>query len=66
MPGVYRLSLDRLLPEIGSVVELDIPTVLLFGIPARKDAVGSEAYETNGIVQEAVRVIKQAAPSSAS
>ena len=65
MPGVHRLSLDRLLPEIGAVVELDIPAVLLFGIPAHKDPVGSEAYEPNGIVQEAVRVVKQAAPDVA-
>jgi len=65
MPGVYRFSLDRLLPEIGSVVELGIPSVLLFGIPAHKDAEGSEAYEANGIVQEAVRTIKQAAPDIA-
>jgi len=62
MPGMYQLSLDRLLPEIGALVELGIPGVLLFGIPRRKDAVGSEAYEPNGIVQEAIRVIKQAAP----
>ena len=62
MPDMYQLSLDRLILEIGAVVELGIPAVLLFGIPRRKDAVGSEAYEPNGIVQEAIRVIKQAAP----
>ena len=57
MPDMYQLSLDRLILEIGAVVELGIPAVLLFGIPRRKDAVGSEAYEPNGIVQEAIRVI---------
>ncbi len=62
MPGIYHLSLDRLIPEIGDVVALGIPAVLLFGIPVRKDPVGTEAYELNGIVQEAVRVIKQTAP----
>ena len=62
MPGMFQLSLDRLLLEIGAVVELGIPAVLLFGIPRRKDAMGAEAYEPNGIVQEAVRVIKQTAP----
>ncbi len=62
MPDMYQLSLDRLILEISAVVELGIPAVLLFGIPRRKDAVGSEAYEPNGIVQEAIRVIKQAAP----
>jgi len=62
MPDMYQFSLDRLILEIGAVVELGIPAVLLFGIPRRKDAVGSEAYEPSGIVQEAIRVIKQAAP----
>jgi len=62
MPGIYQLSLDRLLLEIATVVDLGIPAVLLFGIPRNKDAEGSEAYDANGIIQEAVRVIKQAAP----
>ncbi len=62
MPGIYQLSLDNLISEIGTVAELGIPAVLLFGIPARKDALGTEAYEPNGIVPEAIRVIKQTAP----
>ena len=62
MPGVYQLSLDSLMPEIGEVAELGIPGVLLFGIPSTKDPLGVEAYEPNGIVQEAVRVIKQTTP----
>ncbi len=62
MPGVFQLSLDRLIPEIGEVAELGIPGVLLFCIPARKDDLGTEAYEPNGIVQEAVRVIKKTVP----
>jgi porphobilinogen synthase len=62
MPGIYQLSLDRLLLEIATVVDLGIPAVLLFGIPRSKDAEGTEAYDANGIIQEAVRVIKQAAP----
>ena len=62
MPGMYQLSLDHLLSEVGEVESLGIPAVLLFGIPAKKDAVGTEAYEPSGIVQEAIRVIKQAAP----
>ena len=44
------------------MIELGIPAVLLFGIPETKDALGTEAYEPNGIVQEAIRVIKQTAP----
>ena len=62
MPGMYQLSLDHLLSEVGEVEALGIPAVLLFGIPAKKDEMGTEAYEPNGIVQEAIRVIKQAAP----
>ena len=62
MPGIYQLSLDHLIAEIGEITELGISGVLLFGIPAQKDAVGSEAYEPGGIVQEAIRVIKQTAP----
>ncbi|MBI2872212.1 MAG: porphobilinogen synthase [Chloroflexi bacterium] len=62
MPGCYQLSLDRLCPEVDEVAELGIPAVLLFGIPSAKDAVGSEAYAERGIVQEAVRAIKKAAP----
>ena len=62
MPGMYQLSLDSLMSEIGEVAEMGIPGVLLFGIPSEKDAVGSEAYGANGIVQEAIRVIKQTAP----
>ena len=62
MPGIRQLSLDRLIPEVGRVAELGIPAVLLFGIPARKNSTGTEAYEPNGIVQEAIRVVKQTAP----
>ena len=62
MPGIFQLSLDRLLDEVGEVAELGIPAVLLFGVPAQKDPEGTEAYESGGIVQEAIRVIKQAAP----
>ncbi len=62
MPGIYQLSLDHLITEVGEVESLGIPAVLLFGIPEKKDAEGTEAYETNGILQEAIRVIKQTAP----
>ena len=62
MPGIYQLSLDNLMSEVGEVSELGIPAVLLFGIPAKKDALGTEAYEARGIIQEAIRVIKQTVP----
>ena len=62
MPGQYQLSLDRLDEVIGEVSELGIPAVLLFGIPAHKDARGSSASNDAGIVQEAVRLVKRRAP----
>ena len=63
MPGSYHLSLDKLLDEVDEVAELGIPGVILFGLPARKDDMGSEAYDSNGIIQEAIRVIKQTRPN---
>ncbi len=63
MPGNFQLSLDMLEEEIAEVVDLGIPAVLLFGLPEEKDPVGSNAYDPEGIIQEAIRVIKQAAPS---
>ena len=62
MPGIFQLSLDRLIDEVGEVAELGVPAVLLFGVPARKDPEGKEAYDSGGIVQEAIRVIKQTTP----
>ena len=62
MPGIYQVSLDQLLAEVTEVADLGIPGVLLFGIPATKDAAGFEAYQEHGIIQEAIAVIKQAAP----
>ena len=63
MPGTYHLSLDHLLAEVTEVADLGIPGVLLFGLPAHKDSLGSEAYDEHGIIQEAIRVIKQAIPN---
>jgi len=62
MPGQFQLSLDRLGEMIAEVVELGIPGVLLFGIPEHKDSRGSSACKDDGIVQEAVRLIKKQAP----
>ncbi len=62
MPGVYHLSTDRLTAEAEEVAQLGIPAVLLFGLPAHKDGIGTEAYNPDGIIQEAVRAIKQATP----
>ena len=62
MPGQYYLSPDGLAREAEELRALGIPAVLLFGLPAAKDEEGSEAYADDGIVQEAVRALKQAAP----
>jgi len=59
MPGIFQLSVDRTLDEVEEVVSLSIPAVLLFGIPAHKDEVGSGAYDENGIVQRATGEIKK-------
>lgn len=62
MPGVFQLSPDEMLREAREAFDLGIPAVLLFGIPDRKDARASEAYARNGIVQQAVRLIKKEIP----
>jgi porphobilinogen synthase len=62
MPGVFQLSPDELLREATRAHELGVPAVLLFGIPDRKDAKASGAYAANGIVQQAVRLLKKELP----
>lgn len=62
MPQVFQFSVDMLLEEIKEVVGLNIPAVILFGLPHEKDERGTEAYSQNGIVQEAVRAIKDNYP----
>ena len=62
MPGVERLSVDELAEECRRVVDLGLPAVLLFGVPAAKDARGSGADDPGGIVQRAVEAAKRAAP----
>lgn len=63
MPGVYNLSIDNFVKELAQVVELGVPGVILFGIPAEKDSVGSGAYAEDGIVQKAVKAAKTAFPN---
>ncbi len=62
MPGVDRLSVDQGVDVCREVHDLGIPAVMLFGIPDQKDAYGSGAYADDGIVQRAIRAIKQATP----
>jgi len=62
MPGVFQLSVENLVKEVKEVKTLGIPAILLFGIPAKKDPVGSDACSDKGIIQTAVRAIKDAVP----
>lgn len=62
MPGVFQLSLDNLGAELDEVVALGIPAVILFGLPAEKDAIGSGAYHDHGIIQKATRYAKERHP----
>lgn len=60
MPGNYQLSVDRLVDEVGGAAELGVRAFILFGIPAHKDATGSSAWADDGIVQEALRALREA------
>lgn len=62
MPGQFRLSIDNLKEELEELKNLGIKSLLLFGIPEKKDPIGSEAYNDKGIVQEALRFIKKEFP----
>jgi len=62
MPGIFQFSLDRLNEEVVEAVRLGIKSVIVFGIPAEKDEIGSQAYCEHGIVQQAIRQIKQTYP----
>lgn len=63
MPGVYQLPLEQLEQEIHEVAQLGIRAVLIFGVPAHKDELGTQAYDDQGIVQQAIRRIKQIHPN---
>jgi len=63
MPGIFRYSLDQIDSELKEVVDLGIPAIMLFGIPKKKDAEGSESWNDEGIVQQAIRYIKKNYPS---
>lgn len=59
MPGIFRYSIDRLSEELDELVKLGINSILLFGIPKNKDTCATEAYNENGVIQNAVRFIKK-------
>ena len=62
MPGIERMSISHAVEEAGEAHGLGIPAVLLFGVPAEKDEQGSGAYDDEGVVQLAVRALKEAHP----
>ena len=62
MPGCYQLSIGNVLPEVREVVKLGIKAILLFGIPAHKDPAATGAYDSEGVVQMAIRAIKDEFP----
>jgi len=62
MPGIAQLSIDRAVEECKEIRDLGIPGVILFGIPDHKDAVGSDAYDDNGVIQRALRTLKEQVP----
>jgi porphobilinogen synthase len=65
MPGHFQLSIDNLVKTATSALQLNIPAVMLFGIPQSKDPVGSRAYADDGIVQQATRALKEKLPALA-
>jgi porphobilinogen synthase len=60
MPGIFQQSVDQVVEECRDVAELGIPAVILFGLPDKKDEVGSEASDSNGAVQRAIEAIRKA------
>ncbi|MEQ1795143.1 MAG: porphobilinogen synthase [Nitrospira sp.] len=65
MPGQFRLSVDLLVKEAAEIKSLGIPAIILFGIPAKKDDRGSSGYDPNGIVQRAIKAVKDQVPGLA-
>lgn len=59
MPGIVQLSVEEAVVEAGKAVELGIPAVILFGLPAEKDPIGKENFAPDGIVQQAIRAVKK-------
>jgi porphobilinogen synthase len=65
MPGQYNLSVDKAVERARMTYDLGVPAVILFGVPAAKDAVGSDTWNDNGIIQRAIKAIKKAVPDLA-
>ncbi|HYA12078.1 MAG TPA: porphobilinogen synthase, partial [Thermodesulfovibrionales bacterium] len=62
MPGCFQESVDKIVRHAKEVYSLNVPSIMLFGIPKHKDKIGSSAYDEHGVIQEAIRAIKDAVP----
>src|SRR4051795_11218039 len=62
MPGVFNLSIDELTKEVAAARDLGVRSIILFGLPESKDAVATGAYAEDGIVQRAIRAVRQSSP----
>lgn len=62
MPGHYQIPLNRLVEEIEEITQLGITSVILFGIPSKKDPLGSDSYSDDGIIQQAIQLIRKTSP----
>jgi len=62
MPGQYRFSVDRVIGEVKEIWSIGIPAIILFGIPEKKDPIGSSSWEADGIIQQAIKSIKDSIP----
>src|ERR671920_1632769 len=62
MPGVYNLSIDETTKEVATASDIGVRSIILFGLPESKDALASGAYAEDGIVQRAIRAVRQSSP----
>ena len=62
MPGVYNLSIDEATKEVAAAYDIGVRSIILFGLPESKDELASGAYAEDGIVQRAIRSIRQSSP----
>jgi porphobilinogen synthase len=62
MPGCFQLSVDEIVKDAGKAYKIGVPAIILFGIPEHKDERGSEAYSAKGVVQKAIKAIKDKVP----
>ncbi|MFC1742873.1 porphobilinogen synthase [Candidatus Riflebacteria bacterium] len=62
MPGIFHYSIDTLLPHLKGLIQSGLKSIIVFGVPQKKDSMGKEAYRANGIVQQAIKAVKKSFP----